>query len=60
MGRLLVNRQLIPQRQVCQAQGCPGPEESHREGQRAERTGSIISDLLTRACQQEDKSVHPG
>jgi hypothetical protein len=31
MGRLLVNRPLLPQRQVCQAPGCPEPEESHSE-----------------------------
>jgi hypothetical protein len=39
MGRLFVNRQLIPQRQVCQAQGCPGPEESHSEGQQSREDG---------------------
>jgi hypothetical protein len=39
MGRLFVNRQLMPQRQVCQAQGCPGPEESHSEGQQSREDG---------------------
>jgi proteasome assembly chaperone (PAC2) family protein len=39
MGRLLVNRQLTPQRQVFQAQGCPGPEESHSEGQQSREDG---------------------
>jgi hypothetical protein len=33
MEGLLVNRQLMPQRQMFQTQGRPGPEESHGEGQ---------------------------
>lgn len=60
MGRLLSNRPGMPQRRVCQAQGCPGPGGSHSEGRRAERTGNLSSDLLTRACQQEETSAPPG
>ena len=39
MGRLWVNRPLRPQRQVCQAQGYPGPEESRSEGQQSPEDG---------------------
>ena len=39
MGRLSVNRPLIPQPLVCQAQGCPGPEGSHREGRQSREDG---------------------
>jgi hypothetical protein len=35
MGHLFVSRQLMPRCQVCQAQGCSGPEGSRSEGQRS-------------------------
>lgn len=59
MGRLLSNRPGMPQRRVCQAQGCSGPEGSHSEGSQSREDGSLSSDLLTRACQQEETSAHP-
>src|SRR5262245_30493462 len=39
MGRLLVNRPWMPQRRVCHAQRCPGPEESHSEGPQSREDG---------------------
>jgi hypothetical protein len=60
MGRLLMNRPWMPPRRVCQAQGCPGPEGSHREGPQRREDEGLISDLLTSACQPEETSAHPG
>jgi hypothetical protein len=39
MDGLSVNRQLMPQRQVFQAQGRSGPEESQSEGQQSREDG---------------------
>jgi hypothetical protein len=39
MDGLFVNRQLMPQRQIFQAQGCPGPEEPHSEGEQSREDG---------------------
>ena len=39
MDRLLVDRQLMPQCQVFQAQGCPRPKEAHNQGQQRRDDG---------------------
>ena len=61
MGRPLINRLPMPQRRVCQAQGCPGPEGSHSEGPQSREDGAPHQrPPHKRTRQQEEKSARPG
>jgi hypothetical protein len=65
INSLLVDRQLMPQCQVFQAQRGPRPKEARdrkrpaTKASRAEMTGSMIRNLLTMAYQKMEESADP-